>query len=199
MSHKHPFHDLLPQQAVALRRRALKLTSNQHRAEDLVQATLLKAWTSRDSFRPETNLRAWLFTILRNTFFSEIRKYRREVEDVDGTRAGALFEEPRQEHAVALKELLAVIARLPPDQRRPLVLMGVLGFSQLQAAHACGCTVGTIKSRVSRSRAALERLMVQDDAARLSRASRAGVMSRPMRAPANGFAVAQTVAAARAD
>lgn len=178
MTQQHPFHDLLPLQAVSLRRRALKLTSNPHRAEDLVQTTLLKAWSSRDSFRPETNLRAWLFTILRNTFFSEIRKFRREVEDVDGLRAEALFEEPRQEHAVALNELLAVIARLPHDQRRPLVLMGVLGFSQLQAAQACGCTVGTIKSRVSRSRAALERLMTQDDMMRVNRVPHAGVTLR---------------------
>ncbi|MCF3974979.1 sigma-70 family RNA polymerase sigma factor [Paracoccus salsus] len=161
----HPFHELLPQQVAALRRRALKLTSNEHRAQDLVQATLLKAWASRDSYSPGTNLRAWLFTIMRNTFFSDLRKLRREVEDVDGVCAQALYEEPRQDHALALKELIAAIAALPSPQRKPLVLMGAYGFSQLEAAEACGCTVGTIKSRVSRSRATLSQFMAHDEVA----------------------------------
>ncbi|WP_210402091.1 sigma-70 family RNA polymerase sigma factor [Pseudotabrizicola formosa] len=173
---------------MALRRRALTLTSNPHRAEDLVQTTLLKAWSSRDSFQPDTNLRAWLFTILRNTFFSEIRKYRREVEDVDGIGAESLSEEPRQEHAVALTQLLGLIARLPLDQRRPLVLMSVLGFSQQQAAQVCGCTVGTIKSRVSRSRDALERLMGQDDTLSQNRLRRSGGASPGSTQPPSCFA-----------
>lgn len=155
MTKDHPFHDLLPQQAIALRRRALKLTGNEHRAEDLVQDTLLKAWDKRDSYRPDTNLRAWLFTILRNTFFSDLRKHRREVEDVDGACAMALSEEPRQDHALALKQLISAIALLPQSQSRPLVLMSAYGFSQLEAAVACRCTVGTVKSRVSRGRATL--------------------------------------------
>ncbi len=155
MTIRHPFHQLLPEQGVALRRRALKLTGNEHRAEDLVQATLLKAWASRDSFNAETNLRAWLFTIMRNTFFSDLRKSRREVEDVDGKGAMALYEEPRQDHAIALNELISAMALLPQAQRRPLVLMGAYGYSQIEAAKACQCTVGTIKSRVSRGRATL--------------------------------------------
>lgn len=163
MIHVHPFHRLLPDQAVALRRRALKLTTNAHRAEDLVQATLLKAWANRDSFSPETNLRAWLFTILRNTFFSELRKYRREVQDTDDYLAGTLYVEPQQDHVIALKELEQAIACLPFSQRRPLVLMGVYGFSQLEVADACGCTVGTIKSRVSRGRATLARILAHDE------------------------------------
>lgn len=152
MTEQHPFHILLPQQVQLLHRRALKLTSNQHQAEDLVQNTLLKAWAKRDSFEPDSNLRAWLFTILRNTFFSELRKYRREVEDVDGACARTLFESPRHDHVLALKELTSAIALLPSAQRRPLLLMGAYGFSQLEAADACRCTVGTIKSRVSRAR-----------------------------------------------
>lgn len=180
MIDRHVFHVLLPQHAVALHRRALRLTLNEHRAEDLVQTTFLKAWTKRDSYHPETNLRAWLFTILRNTFFSDLRKLRREVEDVDGTRAQALFEEPRQDHALALKDLIAAIALLPPDQRRPLVLMGAYGFSQLEAAEACGCTVGTIKSRVSRSRATLTHIMTHDKIEPRPRMARATVMERPI-------------------
>lgn len=165
MCEQHPFHTLLPQQALSLRRRALKLTANEHRAEDLVQDTLLKAWAKRDSYRPGTNLRAWLFTILRNTFFSNLRKSRREVEDVDGAYAMALSEEPRQDHALALKELISAISVLPYAQRQPLVLIGAYGFSQLEAANACRCTVGTIKSRVSRGRTILNRSVAYDLAA----------------------------------
>ncbi len=155
MHNQHPFHILLPQHIPALRRRALNLTASQHRAEDLVQDTLLKAWASRDSFQEGSNLRAWLFTILRNTFFSDFRKNRREVEDVGGTYALRLYEEARQEHVISLKELISATIRLPDAQRRPLVLMGAYGYSQLEAADACSCTLGTIKSRVSRGRATL--------------------------------------------
>ncbi|MBQ2262833.1 MAG: sigma-70 family RNA polymerase sigma factor [Loktanella sp.] len=162
MIKRHAFHVLLPQQTLALQRRALKLTSNPHRADDLVQETLLKAWTKRDSFRPDSHLRAWLFTILRNTFFSDLRKYRREVEDADGKFAETLYELPRQDHAVAMTELVSAIAKLPDVQRKPLVMMGVYGYSQLETAIACGCTVGTVKSRVSRGRSLLSHAVAHD-------------------------------------
>lgn len=155
MAQQHAFHTLLPPQEQALRRRALKLTANPHRAEDLVQATFLKAWMNRDKYKADTQLRAWLFTILRNTFFSDLRKSRREVEDADGYLIDSLSEEPRQVDTIALNELMSAIASLPESQRKPLILMGVFGFSQSEAAKSCGCTVGTIKSRVSRARAAL--------------------------------------------
>lgn len=163
MKDGHPFHTQLPEQSLMLHRRALKLTANSHRADDLVQATLLKAWAKRDSYQPQTNLRAWLFTILRNTFYSDLRKQRFEVEDVEGARAAALFQEPSQHHALALKELVSAIGTLPMEQRRPVVLMGAFGYSQLEAAEACGCTVGTIKSRVSRGRATLTQAVAHEE------------------------------------
>jgi len=162
MPKTHAFDLLLPLQETALRRRALKLSANPHRAEDLVQATLLKAWANRDSFQPGSNLRAWLFTILRNTFFSELRKYRWEVEDVDDAAARGLSEPARQEDAIALQELLSALALLPAAQRRPILLTGAFGYSQLEASDACGCTVGTIKSRVSRGRQVLGRILGHD-------------------------------------
>lgn len=186
MTERHPFHTQLPQQAQPLRRRALKLTRNPHRADDLVQETLLKAWANRDSYCPDTQLRAWLFTILRNTFFSDLRKHRREVEDVDGACAERLFELPRQDHALALKELIAAIALLPHTQRRALVLMGAYGFSQLEAADACGCSVGTIKSRVGRGRATLNHVIGEDAPAKWVGQSRAGPVLRVSRHPSRG-------------
>lgn len=162
MIEQHPFHKLLPQQFAPLKRRALKLTASEHRAQDLLQTTLLKAWAARDSYRSDSNLRRWLFTIMRNTYFSDLRKMRREVEDVDGAFARTLAEAPRQEDSITLNELLAAIAQLPSVQSRPLVMMGAYGFSQLETATACDCTVGTIKSRVSRSRDKLSQLMDRD-------------------------------------
>jgi RNA polymerase sigma-70 factor (ECF subfamily) len=199
MTEHHPFHHLLPPQVLPLRRRALKLSANEHRAEDLVQATLLKAWASRSSYSPGTNLRAWLFTILRNTFFSELRKYRREVEDADGNRALSLFEEPRQEHALALKELISAVALLPHAQGRALVLMGAYGYSQLEAADACNCTVGTIKSRVSRGRATLERMMEHDKHAPRFELPRAKVMLQATELPRKDCLAAPITASARSN
>ncbi|TVR12085.1 MAG: sigma-70 family RNA polymerase sigma factor [Salinarimonadaceae bacterium] len=163
--HHHPFQILLPPHHVALRRYALKLTANEHRAEDLVQETFLKAWANREMFSLGTDLRAWLFTILRNTFYSEFRKYKNEIEDIDGKFAETLFEKPAQEYAVELKELVAAIATLSDIHRRPLVLMEAYGFSQLEAADACGCSVGTIKSRVFRARAKLSQAFGRESVA----------------------------------
>ena len=162
MNRQHPFHVLLPQHSRSLGRRALQLTRNEHRAQDLVQETLLKAWAARDSYRPETNLGAWLFTIMRNAHFSDWRKLRREVQDVDGAHARMLSEEPTQDHVIALRELIAAISRLPQAQQRPVMLMGAYGFTLLEAADACGCAVGTIKSRVSRGRATLQHVLSHD-------------------------------------
>lgn len=162
MSETHPFHHLLPLKMRDLRQFAQRLTGNPHRADDLVQATMLKAWANRDSYKPGTNLRAWLFTILRNAFYSDLRKYRREVEDIDGLRAGALAQEPCQDHVLSLNELIAALGNLPERQRKPLVLMGAYGFSQLEASSACGCSVGTIKSRVSRGRTTLSAVLNYD-------------------------------------
>ena len=77
-----------------LRAFAISLSGDHHRANDLVQETLLKAWSNRDSFEAGTNLKAWLFTILRNTYYSSLRRHRREVADPDGIHAQSLFVKP---------------------------------------------------------------------------------------------------------
>lgn len=193
MTERHPFHVLLPQQAQSLNRRALKLTSNEHRAEDLVQATFLKAWANRNQYQSDTQLRAWLFTILHNTFISDLRKYRREVEDVDGAIAATLSEEPRQEHVLALQELVSAIATLPKIQRRPVILIGAYGFSQLEAANACCCTVGTVKSRVSRGRATLNQALDRITVAHNIQTPRTRVLLRPAELPRKDLRAAQAL------
>jgi RNA polymerase sigma-70 factor (ECF subfamily) len=105
---------------------------------------------------------AWLFTILRNHFRSEYRKRRREVEDGDGSYAETLKSQPEQYGRVEFEEFRTALAKLPPDQREALVLVGASGFSYEEAATICECAVGTIKSRVNRARTRLSELMSID-------------------------------------
>jgi len=143
----------------SLRAFAISLCGNVDRADDLVQETLLRALANINSFRPGTNMSAWLFTILRNHFRSEYRKRRREVEDSDGSYAETLKSHPEQHGHVEFGEFRAALAKLPPDQREALVLVGASGFSYEEAASICDCAVGTIKSRVNRARTRLAELM----------------------------------------
>ena len=147
----------------SLRAFARSLAQDHATADDLVQETILKAWSKLDSFEDGTNLRAWLFTILRNTFFSLKRKVRREVEDVDGAHAAKLVQLPRQEGAMELAKFRTALARLPDDQREALVLVGAAGFTYEEAAAICGCAVGTMKSRINRARDRLSSLLSLDD------------------------------------
>ena len=143
----------------SLRAFAISLCGNVDRADDLVQETMLRAIANIDSFQPGTNMAAWLFTILRNHFRSEYRKRRREVEDADGHHADSLKQQPEQHGHIELNEFRAALSQLPPDQREALILVGASGFSYEEAAHICGCAVGTIKSRVNRARTRLAEIL----------------------------------------
>jgi RNA polymerase sigma-70 factor (ECF subfamily) len=143
----------------SLRAFAISLSGNIDRADDLVQETLLRAIANIDSFQPGTNMSAWMFTILRNLFRSEYRKRRREVEDTDGSYAESLKSHPEQSSRLEFQEFRAALAKLPPDQREALILVGASGFSYEEAASICDCAVGTIKSRVNRARTRLADLL----------------------------------------
>jgi RNA polymerase sigma-70 factor (ECF subfamily) len=145
-----------------LRAFAISLCGDADRADDLVQDTLVRAWDHVDKFQEGTNLRAWLFTILRNTYFSHYRKRRREVEDKEGTRAAELAVLPDQHAHLDLADFRKALATLPADQREALVLVGAAGFSYEEAASVCGCAVGTIKSRVNRAHTRLANLLFPD-------------------------------------
>jgi hypothetical protein len=93
-----------------------------------VQETLLRAIANIDSFHPGTNMSAWLFTILRNLFRSEYRKRRREVEDTDGSYVGSLKSSPQQHSRVEFEEFRGALAKLLPDQREALILVGASGL-----------------------------------------------------------------------
>jgi RNA polymerase sigma-70 factor (ECF subfamily) len=148
-----------------LRAFAISLSGNADRADDLVQETLVKAWGHLGSFNEGSNLGAWLFTILRNFYFSQNRMRRREVSDTDGIFAGRLTAAPGQAAHMDLLDFRVALVRLPADQREALILVGAAGHSYDEAATICGCAVGTIKSRVSRARRRLAELLSVQSAA----------------------------------
>lgn len=147
----------------SLRAFAVSLTRNGSAADDLVQETIVKAWKSFDSFKPGTNLRAWLFTILRNTFYSQRRKAKREVADSDGEMAATLSVKPHHDGHLAMADFRSAFAELPDEQREALVLVGAEGMTYEEAAETCGVAIGTIKSRVNRGRKRLAQLMEIDE------------------------------------
>ena len=142
-----------------LRAFAKSLVGDRDRADDLVQDTLLRAWQYRDRFEPGTNLQAWLITMLRNLFYSEYRKRRPEVEDVDGLFAATLATPAEQPGCVELADLRSALMRLPDEQREAVLLVGAEGYSYEEAAVICATKIGTIKSRVNRARRRLAELL----------------------------------------
>ena len=157
------FQDGILEARASLRRFALSLTRNPDRADDLVQDTILRALNKRSFFEPGTNLSAWLFTILRNSFFSEHRKRGHEVADSDGDHAARLTVAPEQMDRLNLQDLQDALMKIDPDQRRALLLVSAQGLSYEEAALACRTPVGTIKSRVNRARIRLIDLMGDRD------------------------------------
>ncbi len=151
--------DELPEHLAALRAFALSLTRSAAAADDLVQDTIVKAWTNIEKFEPGSNMRAWLFTILRNTFYSDRRKARREVADPDGVHASTLYDKPAHDGRLAFNDFSAAFDVLSPEHREVLILVGASGFSYEEAASMIGVAVGTVKSRANRARARLAELM----------------------------------------
>ncbi|HWA02687.1 MAG TPA: sigma-70 family RNA polymerase sigma factor [Rhizomicrobium sp.] len=138
-----------------LRAFARSLTGNQDAADDLAQETLVKAWQSRATFAPGTNLKAWLFTILRNQFYSDRRRaWRQTPWDQDAAeRLPGTSQD--QSWSADLSDTARALRQLPDEQREALILVGAGGFSYADAAEICHCAVGTVKSRVARARKAL--------------------------------------------
>ncbi|WP_298975435.1 RNA polymerase sigma factor [uncultured Roseobacter sp.] len=155
--------DELVEHLPAMRAFAISLTRNGATADDMVQDTLVKAWTNIDKFQSGTNMRAWLFTILRNTYYSSRRKANREVADIDGAHTEALAEKPAHDGRLQMTDFRDAFAQLSDEQREALLLVGASGFSYEEAADMCGVAVGTIKSRTNRARQKLAELMHIDD------------------------------------
>lgn len=151
--------DLLADHLPGLRAFAISLCRNGSQADDLVQETILKAWSNIDKFDPATNMGAWLFTILRNTFYSSLRKTRREVPDIDGAYAATMYEKPAHDGRLAFNDFRRAFDQLSPEHREVLILVGASGYSCEDAAAMMGVAVGTVKSRANRARKRLAELM----------------------------------------
>jgi RNA polymerase sigma-70 factor (ECF subfamily) len=136
----------------ALRAFARTFCRNTTDADDLVQETLLKALANIDRFEPGTRMKSWLFTIMRNTFYTRIRIYSREAPGLAECVSGDGAQEPTQELSYRVNEVVEALRRLPPHYREILTLVAVLGESYEAAAEICNCAVGTVKSRLNRAR-----------------------------------------------
>jgi RNA polymerase sigma-70 factor (ECF subfamily) len=140
--------DLIP----ALRAFARTFCRDPSDADDLVQETLTKGIANLDKFEPGTRMKSWLFTIMRNTFYTRIKISTREAPGLMDCASGRPVQEATQEWTVRGKEVHAAINRLQAHHREVLVLIGVLGVSYEEAAGICQCAIGTVKSRLNRAR-----------------------------------------------
>jgi len=154
-----------------LRAFARTLCGDPAAADDLAQDAMMKAWDARASFQMGTNMKAWTFMILRNQFYSEKRRSWRQSQLDQEAAERTLVAVDDPEAPVALDELRQGLAMLPPEQREALILVGAGGFAYEEAADICGCAVGTVKSRVSRARRALQAILDRGDYARDGRAA----------------------------
>lgn len=148
-----------------LRAFARSLCGHRDLADDLAQETLAKAWQAREKFQPGTNLKAWLFVILRNEFYSNHRRSKTAADYTAAYSHTGEGVEAEQHARLDLTDLMRAFRQLPPEQKEALILTAS-EFSYDEAANICGCAVGTIKSRVSRARKQLQTL-VEGSAGRL--------------------------------
>lgn len=153
--------DLIPR----LRAFARSLCGNPDMADDLAQEAMTRAWRARASFTMGTNFRAWMFMIVRNIFYTTVRKNARTTS-WDPEIAERVLVAPATQHVgIELEDVQKALNKLPPTQREMLMLVAAEGVSYEEAAIIAGCAIGTVKSRVARARSALIRLMEGDDAA----------------------------------
>jgi RNA polymerase sigma-70 factor, ECF subfamily len=128
------------------------LCANKSWADDLVQETMLKAWSGRERYQVGSNMKAWLLTILRNQYYSELRHKRFEVADPNDEHAARMSVPPEHEAASQMEMLSHALTKLSNEQREAILLVCASGLSYKQAAVICNCAVGTIKSRIARAR-----------------------------------------------
>jgi RNA polymerase sigma-70 factor (ECF subfamily) len=146
----------------AVRAFAVTLCGNPSWADDLAQETLLRAWAHKTSYTLGTNIKAWLFTILRNVYYSASVRRSREIADPDGYYANTVAVGPDQEYRIQYADLTRAFATLPYEQREAVTLVAASGLTYEEAAKICGVAVGTIKSRVSRARSSLSAILDGD-------------------------------------
>ncbi len=160
------FSDDIAAAIPALRNFARSLCRQSDMADDLVQDTLIRAWASRHTFRPDSHMRPWLFTILRNQFYTTMRKRNRVVSWEPQAAERILVQQPEQEAGLHVADIEVAIGQLPDTQRTMLLLVALAGLSYEDAAIAADCKIGTVKSRINRGRAAVRAMIEGGEAAR---------------------------------
>lgn len=159
MTAEPSLHQQMLNAVPSLRAFAISLTGNTVYADDLVQTAILRGLEHLDTFQAGTSMQAWLFTILRNHFYTEHRRRRREIEDADGALAAKLSVMPVQDARLDLDDMMTALAHLSNEQREALLLIAAEGMSYEEAAQICGTNIGTIKSRINRARTRLTELL----------------------------------------
>jgi RNA polymerase sigma-70 factor, ECF subfamily len=157
------FCELLQTSIPHVRAYARSLTRNVDSADDLVQDTLVRAWSAREQFTMGTNFKAWVFTILRNRFLDQRRRDREVRERLDDLPDEKRVVAPSQEVVVQFDDMARAFWRLSPHHREILMLVGANGLSYEEAAVVIGCAVGTVRSRLSRARSELQGLLERQD------------------------------------
>ena len=130
-------------------------------ADDIVQDSIVRALAAIDQFQPGTNLKAWLFTILRNQFYEQGRRRKREINAMRSQLDAEHAVDPAQHARAEITDLQQLIWRLPPLLREALILVGAQEMSHEEAAAICNVPVGTMKARLSRARSSLAKLMAE--------------------------------------
>jgi RNA polymerase sigma-70 factor, ECF subfamily len=153
------FRDNLVAIIPSLRSFARGLCGNRELADDLAQDAMTRAWAARSSFQPGTNFRAWMFMILRNQFYTTLRKNSRIVSWDPELAERTLVMDANQHDRINVADVAAALQKLPAEQREVLMLIGANGVSYEEAATIMGCAIGTIKSRLARGRIALAALI----------------------------------------
>jgi len=153
------FRDELVALIPSLRSFARGLCGWRDMADDMAQEAMLRGWAARASFTPGTNFRAWMFMILRNQFYTTLRKDKRMTSWDPEVAERVLVEAPAQQDAVHVADVARALQKLPAEQREVLLLIGANGVSYEEAAEIIGCAIGTIKSRLARGRRALALLI----------------------------------------
>jgi RNA polymerase sigma-70 factor (ECF subfamily) len=179
------FHDLVLAVLPSLRQQALALTRHRADAEDLVQAAVTNALAAQASFAPGTNFRAWMTRILRNRFFSNVRR-RRETVDIDDAPPSHLGRSGGQEEHIVMQELQHAMNRLPANQRLILMMISVQGLSYEEASEQLGVAAGTLKCRVFRARAQLQIWLLGEETGAGAATKPAQSKIKPQASPSTG-------------